>query len=129
MLQKIYILIKIIKDGFTVGSRGADLLKYIFFVTFTRTIWRLHTTKVGIHSQFSTTSVGIPCWVCRGKGFCICKLCKGNSTIKWSPLFDPVAINPCLCPTCDGNRFVRNSLRNFNAVIECSCCAMFAYKL
>uniref|UniRef100_A0A803QD09 Reverse transcriptase domain-containing protein n=1 Tax=Cannabis sativa TaxID=3483 RepID=A0A803QD09_CANSA len=49
-------------------------------------------------------SVAEPCRVCRGKGFYICKLCKGNSTIEWSPLHDPVAINPCLCPTCDGNR-------------------------
>ncbi|GMN66239.1 hypothetical protein TIFTF001_038077 [Ficus carica] len=51
-------------------------------------------------------SVAVPCRVCRGKGFYICKLCKGNATIQWSPLFDPVAINPCLCPTCDGNRSV-----------------------
>ncbi|KAJ8751601.1 hypothetical protein K2173_016852 [Erythroxylum novogranatense] len=48
----------------------------------------------------------LPCGICRGKGFYICKLCKGNATIQWSPLHDPVAINPCLCPTCDGNRFV-----------------------
>lgn len=48
----------------------------------------------------------IPCDICRGKGFYICKLCKGNATIKWSPLYDPVFINPCLCPTCDGHRSV-----------------------
>ncbi|KAG7659627.1 Heat shock protein DnaJ cysteine-rich domain superfamily [Arabidopsis suecica] len=47
---------------------------------------------------------GMVCRVCRGKGFYICKLCKGNATIKWSPLYDPVCINPCLCPTCDGHR-------------------------
>ena len=29
-----------------------------------------------------------------------------NASIKWSPLYDPVCINPCLCPTCDGHRFV-----------------------
>ncbi|RVW52359.1 hypothetical protein CK203_072074 [Vitis vinifera] len=40
----------------------------------------------------------------RRKGYYICKLCKGNSTIEWSPLYDPVVINPCVCPTCDGNR-------------------------
>ncbi|KAI3920334.1 hypothetical protein MKX01_000673 [Papaver californicum] len=45
-----------------------------------------------------------PCGICRGKGFYICKLRKGNSTIEWSPLYDPVVINPCLCPTCEGNR-------------------------
>ncbi|KAI3973984.1 hypothetical protein MKX01_030560 [Papaver californicum] len=48
-----------------------------------------------------------PCGICRGKGFYICKLCKGNSTIEWSPLYDPVVINPCLCPTCEGNRVQR----------------------
>ncbi|XP_039124876.1 uncharacterized protein LOC120261177 [Dioscorea cayenensis subsp. rotundata] len=48
-----------------------------------------------------------PCTVCKGKGFYVCKLCGGNSTIKWSPLYDPIVINPCLCPTCDGNRVQR----------------------
>ncbi|KAG1371486.1 hypothetical protein COCNU_16G005800 [Cocos nucifera] len=48
--------------------------------------------------------VALPCMVCKGKGFYACKLCKGNSTIEWSPLYDPIVINPCLCPTCDGNR-------------------------
>ncbi|KAF3523304.1 hypothetical protein F2Q69_00050287 [Brassica cretica] len=50
---------------------------------------------------------GLPCGACRGKGFYICKLCKGGATIKWSPLYDPVCINPCLCPTCDGHRVQR----------------------
>ncbi|CAH8347792.1 unnamed protein product [Eruca vesicaria subsp. sativa] len=50
---------------------------------------------------------GLCCGVCRGKGFYICKLCKGNATIIWSPLYDPVCINPCLCPTCDGHRVQR----------------------
>ncbi|CAK7335686.1 unnamed protein product [Dovyalis caffra] len=49
--------------------------------------------------------VAMPCGVCRGKGFYLCKLCKGNASINWSPLHDPIAINPCLCPTCDGNSF------------------------
>ena len=49
---------------------------------------------------------GLFCQVCRGKGFYICKLCKGNATISWSPLYDPVCINPVLYPTCDGHRFV-----------------------
>ncbi|ONH98267.1 hypothetical protein PRUPE_7G238900 [Prunus persica] len=51
--------------------------------------------------------IALPCGVCRGKGFYICKLCKGNNTIEWSPLYDPIAINPCLCPTCDGNGIQR----------------------
>lgn len=50
--------------------------------------------------------VASPCEHCKGKGFYICKLCKANATIDWSPLYDPVAINPCLCPTCDGNRLL-----------------------
>jgi hypothetical protein len=50
--------------------------------------------------------VASPCENCKGKGFYICKLCKANATIDWSPLYDPVAINPCLCPTCDGNRLL-----------------------
>lgn len=49
----------------------------------------------------------LPCSVCNGNGFYICKLCKGNATIKWSPLYDPIHINPCVCPTCDGNRVQR----------------------
>lgn len=48
---------------------------------------------------------GSACVACRGKGFYICKVCKGNATIEWSPLYDPVCINPCLCPTCDGHRY------------------------
>ncbi|KAJ0791358.1 putative Heat shock protein DnaJ, cysteine-rich domain superfamily [Helianthus annuus] len=46
------------------------------------------------------------CDVCKAKGFYMCKLCKGNATIDWSPLYDPVFINPCLCPTCDGHRYI-----------------------
>ncbi|XP_058206819.1 protein BUNDLE SHEATH DEFECTIVE 2, chloroplastic isoform X3 [Rhododendron vialii] len=49
----------------------------------------------------------LPCGVCNGIGFYICKLCKGNSTIEWSPTYDPQVINPCLCPTCDGVRAQR----------------------
>ncbi|KAF5741973.1 hypothetical protein HS088_TW09G00011 [Tripterygium wilfordii] len=51
--------------------------------------------------------LALPCMLCKGKGFYLCKLCKGNATIEWSPLYDPVAMNPCLCPTCDGNRVQR----------------------
>ncbi|XP_044464071.1 uncharacterized protein LOC123194752 isoform X2 [Mangifera indica] len=59
--------------------------------------------------------VAAPCGSCKGKGFYICKLCKGNATIKWSPLYDPIFINPCLCPTCEGNRF------SFFLSVVCSC--------
>ncbi|KAA0061587.1 uncharacterized protein E5676_scaffold285G00060 [Cucumis melo var. makuwa] len=49
--------------------------------------------------------IALPCKACRGKGFYICKLCRGNAVIQWSPLSDPIAMNPCVCPTCEGNRF------------------------
>ncbi|XP_047059163.1 uncharacterized protein LOC124665838 [Lolium rigidum] len=48
-----------------------------------------------------------PCGSCEGKGTYACRLCRGGSTVEWSPLFDPVFINPCLCPTCDGTRVQR----------------------
>ncbi|CAA7409011.1 unnamed protein product [Spirodela intermedia] len=48
-----------------------------------------------------------PCGVCKGKGFQACKLCRGSSTVEWSPLYDPIAISPCLCPTCDGRKIQR----------------------
>ncbi|KAG9459710.1 hypothetical protein H6P81_004218 [Aristolochia fimbriata] len=51
--------------------------------------------------------VAPPCKICKGKGFYTCKLCKANSTIEWSPLHDPIFINPCVCPTCEGNRIQR----------------------
>ena len=63
--------------------------------------------------EFLQKIVALPCGVCRGKGFYICKLCKGNSTIQWSPLYDPVAINPCVCPTCDGNRSELHLFENY----------------
>ncbi|KAJ4953912.1 hypothetical protein NE237_030744 [Protea cynaroides] len=55
----------------------------------------------------SAKKVASPCGVCKGTGFYSCKLCTGSSTIEWSPLCDPVVINPCLCPTCEGNRVQR----------------------
>ena len=57
--------------------------------------------------------VALPCGVCRGKGFYKCKLCNGNATIEWSPMHDLVAINPCLCPTCEGNRLLSDYLLLF----------------
>ncbi|CAA0806397.1 Unknown protein [Striga hermonthica] len=50
---------------------------------------------------------GKPCWACKAVGYYACKLCRGNGTLKWSPLFDPVYINPCVCPTCDGFKVQR----------------------
>ncbi|KAL2929509.1 3-oxoacyl-[acyl-carrier-protein] synthase 3 [Bienertia sinuspersici] len=51
-------------------------------------------------------SLAKPCHVCKEKGFYICKICKGNASIQWSPLYDPIHINPCQCPICDGHRLV-----------------------
>ncbi|KAG6492816.1 hypothetical protein ZIOFF_047783 [Zingiber officinale] len=53
--------------------------------------------------------VAPPCAACQGKGFYGCKLCKGRSTIEWSPLYDPIVINPCLCPTCEGNKSMEHN--------------------
>ncbi|XP_073277339.1 uncharacterized protein [Primulina huaijiensis] len=50
---------------------------------------------------------GKPCGSCKGVGFYTCKLCKTNGTIKWSPLYDPLVIHPCVCPTCDGFKVQR----------------------
>ncbi|XP_014507384.1 uncharacterized protein LOC106767077 [Vigna radiata var. radiata] len=58
-------------------------------------------------SEKKREKAALPCRACRGKGFYICKLCNGNATIAWSPMFDPIAINPCVCPTCEGNRVQR----------------------
>ncbi|KAL4369131.1 hypothetical protein GQ457_05G015100 [Hibiscus cannabinus] len=51
--------------------------------------------------------IALTCGICKGKGYYLCKLCNGNATIKWSPLYEPIHINPCVCPTCDGNRVQR----------------------
>ncbi|KAK7347481.1 hypothetical protein VNO80_22011 [Phaseolus coccineus] len=58
-------------------------------------------------SEKKRERVALPCMACRGKGFYMCKLCNGNAAIAWSPMFDPIAINPCVCPTCEGNRVQR----------------------
>ncbi|KAL3623535.1 hypothetical protein CASFOL_032351 [Castilleja foliolosa] len=61
---------------------------------------------------------GISCRACKAVGFYTCKLCKGNGTIKWSPLYDPVFINPCVCPTCDGFKF--NDVLTAWAMVLCN---------
>ncbi|OMO57693.1 hypothetical protein COLO4_35188 [Corchorus olitorius] len=68
------------------------------------------TVAIGALRSFAEKKrkkLALPCGLCKGKGFYICKLCKGNATIRWSPLYDPIYINPCVCPTCDGNRVQR----------------------
>ncbi|KAK1392545.1 Plastid transcriptionally active 5 [Heracleum sosnowskyi] len=64
----------------------------------------LVSSAIKLNYQNHKIKNGKECGVCKGKGFYKCKLCKGKSTIEWSPLYDPIVINPCLCPTCDGNK-------------------------
>ncbi|KAL5698087.1 hypothetical protein ACHQM5_029168 [Ranunculus cassubicifolius] len=86
------------------GTAAAVFLGGMFTVSLasTVTIRALQSVTEAKRKKFST-----PCGVCQGKGFYTCKLCKGDSTIQWSPLYDPVVINPCICPTCEGNRVQR----------------------
>ncbi|KAL8051322.1 hypothetical protein ABFX02_06G140600 [Erythranthe guttata] len=53
------------------------------------------------------TKYGKSCQICKAIGYFRCKLCEVNGTIKWSPLYDPIFINPCVCPTCDGFKVQR----------------------
>ncbi|KAC9222873.1 hypothetical protein E3N88_46164 [Mikania micrantha] len=92
-------------------AKGASVtLGGIFSITMisstTVALFTLHRkNQIGSQSSSSMSKKNASsCDVCRSKGFYICKLCKGNATIEWSPLYDPVFINPCLCPTCDGHR-------------------------
>ncbi|XP_076906250.1 uncharacterized protein LOC143562298 isoform X1 [Bidens hawaiensis] len=73
------------------------------------TLITLHNRKqIGSSSSTSMMKKNArSCDVCKATGFYMCKLCKGNAAIEWSPLYDPVFINPCLCPTCDGHRIQR----------------------
>ncbi|KAI3446860.1 hypothetical protein Pfo_003525, partial [Paulownia fortunei] len=47
------------------------------------------------YTLFKKKKYGRSCRTCKAIGHYTCKLCKGNGTIKWSPLYDPVFINPC----------------------------------
>ncbi|KAH6759723.1 plastid transcriptionally active protein [Perilla frutescens var. frutescens] len=58
-------------------------------------------------TSFKKKKYGQPCRSCKAIGYYTCRLCKGNGTISWSPLYDPVFINPCVCPTCDGFKVQR----------------------
>ncbi|XP_009600896.1 uncharacterized protein [Nicotiana tomentosiformis] len=71
------------------------------------TISALTTSILRRKALINKEKLGKFCGCCKGKGFYICKLCKGNGTIRWSPLYDPVFINPCVCPTCDGQKVQR----------------------
>ncbi|XP_052199921.1 uncharacterized protein LOC127806580 [Diospyros lotus] len=86
------------------ASGAAVLLGGMFALSLTAsaTIRTLQSIAEAKRKKFA-----LPCGACRGKGFYPCKLCQGKSTIEWSPLYDPLVINPCLCPTCDGNRVQR----------------------
>ncbi|KAI3711678.1 hypothetical protein L1987_70218 [Smallanthus sonchifolius] len=101
----------------TLAKGAAVTLGGIFSITMisstTVQLFTLHKkNQIGSSSSSSSSSSmnkknAISCDVCRAKGFYMCKLCMGNATIEWSPLYDPVFINPCLCPTCDGHRIQR----------------------
>ncbi|CAO2176740.1 unnamed protein product [Urochloa humidicola] len=58
-------------------------------------------------SEANQRKFAMPCGACEGKGTYACRLCRGSATIEWSPMHDPVFVNPCLCPTCDGTRVQR----------------------
>ncbi|PRQ46450.1 putative Heat shock protein DnaJ, cysteine-rich [Rosa chinensis] len=88
----------------TVG-KGAAVIVAGFLTLNLASTATIGAIRFAVESRRKKTA--LPCGVCKGKGFYICKLCKGNATVQWSPLYDPVAINPCLCPTCDGNRVQR----------------------
>ncbi|XP_044946071.1 uncharacterized protein LOC123395194 isoform X1 [Hordeum vulgare subsp. vulgare] len=58
-------------------------------------------------SDTNQRKFAMQCGACEGKGTYGCRLCRGSSTVEWSPLYDPVFVNPCICPTCDGTRVQR----------------------
>ncbi|OVA14377.1 hypothetical protein BVC80_8553g13 [Macleaya cordata] len=87
----------------TVGTAAAIFFGGMFTVSLASSVT---IRMLQAAAEAKRKKVASPCGVCRGKGFYICKLCKGNSTIEWSPLYDPVVINPCICPTCEGNSAV-----------------------
>lgn len=68
--------------------------------------WRISRPLVLTNLCRYQRKFATPCGSCEGKGTYPCRLCRGSSTVDWSPLYDPVFINPCLCPTCDGTRLV-----------------------
>uniref|UniRef100_A0A453F1E5 Uncharacterized protein n=1 Tax=Aegilops tauschii subsp. strangulata TaxID=200361 RepID=A0A453F1E5_AEGTS len=55
-------------------------------------------------SDTNQRKFAMQCGACEGKGTYGCRLCRGSATVEWSPLYDPVFVNPCLCPTCDATR-------------------------
>ncbi|CAO2833951.1 unnamed protein product [Amaranthus hypochondriacus] len=83
----------------TFAKAGATIVGGIFALSLVSST----TVKViQLVTESKRKSLVKPCKACKGKGFYICKLCNGNATIKWSPLYDPIHINPCKCPTCEG---------------------------
>ncbi|KAJ8643109.1 hypothetical protein MRB53_004857 [Persea americana] len=87
-----------------IGAGAAVCLGGIFTLSLVSSV-TIRTLQAAAEAK--RKKVALPCTVCKGRGYYICKLCKGNSTIEWSPLYDPIVINPCVCPTCEGNRVQR----------------------
>ncbi|XP_051152611.1 uncharacterized protein LOC127266409 [Andrographis paniculata] len=91
-----------ISKGFRmVATIGATFLSGSFALGF------LTSTVSERYTSFKKKKYGRPCEKCKATGHYKCKLCKGNGTIQWSPLYDPIVINPCVCPTCDGFKVQR----------------------
>ncbi|XP_047943615.1 uncharacterized protein LOC125198348 [Salvia hispanica] len=84
-----------------VASVAVSLLGGVFAVGF------LSSSVSERYTSFKKKKYGRPCRSCKAVGYYACKTCKGCGTINWSPLYDPIFINPCVCPTCDGFKVQR----------------------
>ncbi|KAL8129579.1 hypothetical protein V2J09_018734 [Rumex salicifolius] len=82
---------------------GATVTGGVFVLSLASSV-TLRVVRSAVDAKMKKSSK--PCQVCKGKGAYSCKLCKCNGTIEWSPMYDPIAINPCQCPTCEGRWFV-----------------------
>ncbi|CAM6027264.1 unnamed protein product [Sphagnum balticum] len=87
-----------------VATAGAVVAAGIFSLSMVSSV-ALSTFQTIVENKRKKTAP--KCKVCKGRGFTECRLCRGESTIDWSPLFDPVVMKPCVCPTCDGNKVQR----------------------
>lgn len=87
-----------------IAIAGGTIMAGIFTLSFATSV-SIQAFQAVVEAKKKKTAP--PCRVCKGKGLVDCKLCHGNSTIDWTPLYDPVVTKPCLCPTCDGNRVQR----------------------
>jgi hypothetical protein len=101
-----------------VATAGAVVAAGIFSLSMVSSV-ALSTFQTIVENKRKKTAP--KCKVCKGRGFTECRLCKGESTIDWSPLFDPVVMKPCVCPTCDGNKYFLSPLPPQNTVSFQNC--------